>query len=288
MIESPDQYVILVSGATGRQGGAVTRHLVERGFRVRALTRHGDQDSARRLASQGVEIVEGHFDDRASLERALNGVYGAYSVQNFHEEGIEAEIRWGKAFADAARDAGVGHFVYSSVGGADRNTGIPHFDSKWQIEEHIRSLGLPATILRPAYFMDNWERSKQTILDGKIHQPLSPGTSLQQIAVDDIGALAAVAFADGEHWKGESVEIAGDELTMREIAEVFSRVLGRAVEYVQMPWETFEAQASPESVAMMHWFESVGYAADIDALRRIYPQLVRLDSFFRAQKWTLT
>lgn len=287
MIEHPDQHIILVSGATGQQGGAVARHLLSKGFRVRALTRNGDQDAARALTDQGAEVVEGSFDDRASLDRALDGVYGAYSVQGFFEESVESEVRWGKAFADAASDAGVEHFVYNSVGGAERETGVPHFDSKWAIEEHIRALGLPATILRPVMFMNNWTTfTRDSILGGQLPQPLSPDTSLQVIAVDDIGAFAALAFSDPDTWIGRALEIAGDELTMTQAAETFGRVLGHQVEYVQVPWEAFEEQSGEELTVMYRWFEDEGYETDIAALRDMHPELVRLEPFLRAQDWT--
>jgi uncharacterized protein YbjT (DUF2867 family) len=188
--------------------------------------------------------------------------------------------------AEAARDAGVAHFVYSSVGGAERHTGIAHFDSKWQIEEYIRSIDLPATILRPVFFMDNWLRLKETVFGGQLPQPLSPDTTLQQIAVDDIGAFAARAFADPDAWIGRSVEIAGDEMTMTKLAQTFSRVIGREVRYVQVPWEAFEQQVGEELTVMYRWFESDGYEADIAALRALQPGLVGVESFLRAHKWS--
>lgn len=277
---------ILVTGATGQQGGAAARHLLAEGFRVRALTRDAQQDAARTLADAGAEVVEGDFDDRESLDAALDGTYGAFSVQNTFAAGVEGEIRQGKACAEAARDAGIEHFVYSSVGGAERETGIPHFDSKWQVEEHIRALGLPATMLRPVFFMENWAGSRDAILGGQLPQPLSPGTPLQQIAVDDIGAFAALAFAHPSGWKGRAVELAGDERTMDETAEVFGRVLEREVEYVQVPWEAFEEQAGEEMAVMYRWFEEHGYEADLDALREAYPPLTSLEDYLRtAPAW---
>ena len=284
---NPNERLILVSGATGQQGGAVARHLLREGVRVRALTRDSDQEAARALTDAGAEVVEGSFDDRASLDRALGGAYGAFSVQNFWTAGgPDGEVRQGTAFADAANDAGVEHFVYSSVGGAEKDTDIPHFDSKWQIEEHIRSLGLPATILRPVYFMENWSQfTGDAIREGQLPQPLSPDTSLQQVAVEDIGAFAALAFSNPDDWIGRAVELAGDELTMTETAAVFSRVLGRDVEHVQVPWDAFEEQAGEEMTVMYRWFEDVGYDADIAALREAHPGLQRFEPFLHEHGW---
>lgn len=279
MIDDPGQYLILVSGATGQQGGSVVRHLLAKRFRVRALTRNKEQDAARKLANAGAEIVEGNFDDQASLKQAFDGVYGAYSVQNTWKAGVEGEIRQGKAFADAAQKASVKHFIYSSVGGAERKTGIPHFDSKWEIEKYIQSLQLPATILRPVFFMNNWMSMKESILNGQLSQPLSPETSLQQIAVDDIGAFARISFTNPDKWIGRSIEIAGDELTLRQTAEVFSEVTGRNVQYIQISWDTFKEKMGEESTIMFHWFEEKGYEADIEALRKEYPALKSLKAF---------
>jgi uncharacterized protein YbjT (DUF2867 family) len=279
MINHPEQHAILVSGATGKQGGAVARHLVGLGFRVRALTRNPVQPAARALADHDIEIVQGDLNDRGSLDRALAGAYGAFSVQNFYETGFEGEINQGKTFADAAKDAGVTHFVYSSVGSAERQTGIPHFESKWQIEEYARAIGLPATVLRPVFFMENWGGMKDTILGGQLPQPLSPDTQLQQIAVDDVGAFVALAFSDPDRWIGRSLEIAGDELSMTKTAETLSRVLNREVKYVQVPWDAFEQQVGKELAAMYRWFEDYGYKADIGALRKEYPPLKRLEEF---------
>ncbi|MEJ7608553.1 MAG: NmrA/HSCARG family protein [Bryobacteraceae bacterium] len=151
--------MILVTGATGTQGGAVVRHLREKGFAVRALTRHPEKPEARALINQtGVEVARGDYDDKPSLLRALEEVYGVFAVQTPSESGVEAEVRQGVALIDAAHSSEISHFIYSSVGSADQNTGIPHFDSKWKIEEHLRGTGMPYTIVRPVYFMENWLR----------------------------------------------------------------------------------------------------------------------------------
>ena len=142
--------IILVTGATGQQGGAVARHLLKQpGFAVRALTRDSAKPAARALAQAGAEVVRGDLDDPASVRRALEGAWGVFSVQNFMETGYEGEIRQGKALADAAKAAGVQHFVYTSVVSADRKTGLPHFESKWQIEQHIVQADCPTRYCGP-------------------------------------------------------------------------------------------------------------------------------------------
>ena len=280
-----DGRLILVTGATGQQGGAVARKLLERGFAVRALTRDTEKPAAKELAGLGAEVVEGDLDDRASIERALEGVRGVFSVQQFAEAGVEGEVRQGKALADAAKEAGVEHFVYSSVGSAHKETGIPHFDSKWEVEEHARGIGLPCTVLRPVFFMQNWEWMREPILGGALPQPLDPEKPLQNVAVEDIGAFAALAFENPDQWIGREVDLAGDEMTMTDIADAFSRVTGREVSYVQTPWDQFEEQMGEEFAVMYRWFDDVGYEADIGALRSEHPGLTSLEDYLRGHGW---
>jgi uncharacterized protein YbjT (DUF2867 family) len=174
-----EERLIVVAGSTGKQGGAVARSLLDRGFQVRALTRNPQKPEAQVLAEQGAEVVQGDMEDRSSMERGLEGGYGVFSVQNFWETGYDGEVQQGKTVAYAAKAAGVEHFVYSSVGSAHRQTGIPHFESKWEIEEHVRQVGLPYTILRPTYFMQNWEWTREMILGGTLAQPFDPDKPFQ-------------------------------------------------------------------------------------------------------------
>ena len=264
---------ILVTGATGQQGGAALRHLREKGFGVRALTRHPDDPKARPLVGRGTEVVQGDLDDPASLTRAVEGVYGVYSVQA-SAGNAEAEIRQGIHLADAAKHARVSHFVYSSVGSADRKTGIPHFESKFRIEEHLRGTGLRYTILRPVFFMENWLSMRDSIEAGTLALPLSPETRLQMIAVDDIGVFVTMAFEHSGHWQGRAVDLAGDELSMTEIAEALGRMVGRNVTYAQVRWDQFEQKAGHDMMLMYRWFQDVGYSVDIAALRQEHPNLM--------------
>lgn len=283
--------IILVTGATGQQGGAVARHLLADGWRVRAFVRDPNKPAAQALAEAGAEMVQGDNEDRSSLDAAMPGVYGVFSVQGFFEAGTDGETRQGKKIADAASAAGVQHFVYSSVGGAERNTGVPHFESKWQIEQHIRQLGLPATIIRPVEFMENFFWGRDHILNGTLmSQGLRPTRVKQFIAVDDIGAFAAIAFANPQEYIGKAFELAGDGLTEEQIAETFSRVTGRPVELLRLPHEQLEASLDPymreELLAMWQWFDEEGYHADINALRRFYPPLKTLESWLYETGWS--
>jgi uncharacterized protein YbjT (DUF2867 family) len=281
---SNSEKVIVVTGATGQQGGATARHLLAQGWRVRALVRDLNKPAAQALAAKGAELAQGDLDDRASLDRGLSGAYGVFSVQTFMgPDGAVGETRQGKLLADAARAAGVQHFVYTSVGGAERKSGLPHFESKWQIEEHIRGLGLPATILRPVFFMDNLRSPWMGPRDGVLAMALHPTTSLQMIASDDIGAFAALAFARPQEFIGQALEIAGDALTMPQVADAFTRVTGQAVHFVELPLEQVRS-FNREMGDMMAWFNDHGYSADIAALRKLHPRLTTFEAWLRKTK----
>lgn len=263
-----DDRLILVTGATGKQGGSAAWHLLEDGFRVRAFVRDPEKRAARALAERGAELAVGDFDDRDSLDEAMRGAHGVFSVQSWLPDGPEAEQRRGIAVAEAAARAEVAHFTYSSVGGAERNTGIPHFESKWQIEQRIAELKLPATIWRPTYFMENLLVQRNRILVGHLIPPLDPGVAVQFIAVDDIGRFVSLGFKEPERWIGLATEIAGDELAYVQIAEVLARTLQRPM-VVEHPIPPEQA----ERRQMLEWFREAGYRADIGWLRSVLPQL---------------
>lgn len=277
---------ILVTGATGKQGGAVIRHLLEHHFPVQALVRNPSGSAAQALADKGVELIQGDLNDAESLEQAMRGVYGVFSVQTYSEEDFDLEVRQGVALAQIAKAMNVEHFIYSSVGSANQRTGVPHFDSKAKVEDYIRSVGLPYTILRPVFLMENWELfGRDSILNGTLAQPLDPQTKLQQISVDDIGAFAAIAFEHPNEWLGKAIDLAGDEATMTDTAAIFSRVVNRPIEYVQVAWEQFQQMVGAELTTMYRWFEAVGYSADIAARRTDYRALTTLEQYLRKNHW---
>src|SRR5712692_1853940 len=280
---------VLITGATGQQGGAVIRHMLAKGWHLRALTRNSRSEMALNLARQGVELAQGDLEDLASLEHAAHGVYGIYSVQNFWTVGAKREVQQGKSLADVAKKAGVAHFVYSSVGGAERNSGIGHWATKWEIEQYIRKLGIPATMIRPAAFMENYyiEQTEIGILQGKFTDAVRADKPYQTIAVDDIGAFVALAFDRPKELIEQALEIAGSELTNPQAAEVFSRVLGKPVEFQELPMPVVQSVLGEEYYQMYRWFNEVGFRANIAELRRRYPevQLQTLEEWLRSEGW---
>ncbi len=276
---------ILVTGATGNQGGAVARHLLQRRqFMVRAFVRDKNKLAAQALKQSGAELVEGDLNDRASIDRALEGVTGVFSVQGF-TDGQDVEIRQGEALAAAAKAMGIKHFVYSSVGGAERKTGIPHFDSKFQIEEFVRAIGLPYTIMRPVFFFFNYNMMRPMIENGALRQPLSPHTKLQQLSEEDYGIMVAEVFERPADFLNREKQVASVNMTMTEIAASFSRVMGKTVSYQQIPFEMFEQQAGKEVTTMYRWFERVGYDADLAELKHDFPEPTDFESYLRDHGW---
>jgi uncharacterized protein YbjT (DUF2867 family) len=262
-----NERTILITGATGNQGGAVARALAGKGFKLRAMTRKPESDAAKALQKSGTEIVQGDLNDADSLRRALAGAWGAFAVQNTWEAGVAGEEEQGKRFAKIARESGVQHFVYTSVGSADRKTGIPHFDNKYRVEETVRGLKFPShVILRPVFFMENLP-SPWFLNGDNLYAAMKPSTKLQMIAVDDIGKHGARAFTHADKLNRQEIDLAGDEVTMPEAAAALAKGLKRNINFVQIPIS--EVRKNSEDFALMlEWFERVGYDVDIAALAR--------------------
>jgi uncharacterized protein YbjT (DUF2867 family) len=273
---------ILVIGATGQQGGATARALLRRGHTVRALVR----DPARALAD--TRPVVGDLDDPASLQKAMAAADGVFLVlspltgPHVTAEGVAAEERRGATVVDLAARAGIAHLVYSSVAGADQGTGIPHLESKGRIEAHIRRLGVPATVLRPAFFMENFTtHTPPAVVDGElvVRLALRPDTRMQLVAVRDIGEFAAIAFDES---LAQTFVVAGDALSGPEIASRLGAARGLPARFEQLPLEQVRA-FDPEVARMFEWFESgKGELADLPALRALHPGLSTLDGWLAA------
>ena len=254
--------IVLITGATGRQGGETARALVGKGFKLRAMTRKPESETAKALSALGIEVVRGDLDDDASLKSALKGTWGAYAVQNTWEAGVEKEEVQGKRFAQLARDAGVHHFVYASVASAHLGTGIPHFENKSRVEQTVKALGFPSyAIIRPVFFMENL--TTPWFLNGaNLVSTLSPTTRLQMIATPDIGQYGAMAFLDQARFHNLEIDIAGDEVTLPQAADTLGRALGTPLTYLQIPIEEVRKNSN-DFALMLEWFERGGYSADI-------------------------
>lgn len=276
----------LVIGATGKQGGAVVEHL--KGQPIRALVRNPQSDKARALQQQGVELAVGDLTSSEDINAALEGVQGAFLVTTMLENGVKDEIIQGKAFVDAAKKRNLKHLVFTSVEGADRNTGIPHFDSKWQVEEMIREAGIPNTIVRPVAFMDNFPRVANTFSSklarfftiGLFNAALQ-GKRVQLISVYDIGYVAAQALKKPGQYVGQVIKLAADDLNASEIQDAYHKAQGG-----RRPWKAFLPKLFlwilPHDLRVMfNWFRSHGYQANINALRSDYPDLLTFENWLK-------
>jgi uncharacterized protein YbjT (DUF2867 family) len=271
---------VLITGVTGKQGGAVARSLAGRGLELRGLTRKPDSAQAKEMAELGAEIVRGDLDDNESLKRALDHVWGVFSVQNTWEAGVKQKKEQGKRLARLAREAGVRHFVYSSVGSAQKSTGIPHFDNKARIENEVKGLGFPShVIVRPVYFMENLV-APMTLQGSQLVMGISPRTLLQMVAVSDIGRIAAQAFLRADELARREIELAGDSVNMLHAAGILGKALGRSLSYAEVPIEAVHQQ-SEDMATMFEWFDRVGYDADISALDAEFGHMMRLEQWVK-------
>jgi uncharacterized protein YbjT (DUF2867 family) len=282
--------LVLVAGATGKQGGACVEALLTRGHRVRALTRNSASPAANQLRQRSVEIVVGDFTDRDSLVRAARGVDAVYAMSTPYEQGAEHETAQGITITDAATAARVSHFVYSSVASANRRTGIEHFDGKYAVEKYLQASGVPYTIVAPVFFMENLLQPWMlpSLREGKLAMALPASRSLQQIAVADIGAFVAAVIERSDTAFGRRFDIAGDELTGDQAAATLSKATGREIRYEGFPPDVLRAQ-SEDTARIFEWFDSTGYAADISLLRRDFPEVAwhTFEQWAREQDWSV-
>jgi uncharacterized protein YbjT (DUF2867 family) len=279
---------VLVTGATGQQGGLVARELLKLGHEVRAFVRDLNSGTARTLEDLGATLSRGNFNDEASIDAAMTGIDSVFIVGNMYE-GLDKETEQGKRLVDAAIRHSVGHIVYSSVAGAADNSGVPHFDSKYKVEKHLASVSSNWTIVAPVFFMENFAAAWNvpTIVSGKIRQAFSQGTSLQMISSADIGKFAAHVIDQGEPLFGRRIEIAGDALTGSGIAAGLSTAIDKPIGFEVQPIE--EVRAMGEDMAkMIEWFESTGYNVQIEDLHAEFNEIdwTTFDDWAGKQNWT--
>lgn len=283
---NPADTTVAVFGATGKQGGAVVTALLDHGAKVRALVRAPDSDPAQALAARGVELVPADAGDSKSLSAALAGVDAFFFMTTAAEDDGEAEQ--GIALTDAAVAAGVPRVVFSSVGGAERKSGVPHFEAKRRVEERLEGSGLSVTIVRPVFFMDNFFFMVPSIENGEavLRLPLPDGVPLQLVASHDIGEIAAKLLLEVTEAPGGAVEIAGDELTGSQIAEAFAAHTGRTVRYEALPIEVLDGQDDMQR--MFRWFaDTDAYEADLATVRSIHSTTWDLPTWLRSSGWSL-
>src|SRR6516225_9847408 len=280
------ELAVVVIGGTGNQGGAVVKSLLERGHEVRAVTRDTDSAKARELANAGVMLVRASLEDTAALTKALKGATSLFAMTTPFGGGTRAETRQGISAADAAKAAGV-HLVFTSVGSADRQTGVPHFDSKYEVEKHIANIGVRATVLAPVYFMENLHFGKEQLAKGIYATPLPPTKRLAQVAIADIGAVAVRLLEDPDRFAGKRFDLASDDPTGNDVVAILARVTGRPFTYFPVPPDVIRERMGEENATMYEWFDRIGFTVDRAALRREFPDVAFHDfeSWAKALDW---
>ena len=277
--------VVAVTGATGRQGGAVTRALLHDGRRVRAMTRKPEGPAARALAAGGADVVAADMDDPDSLDRAFAGVDGVYSVQNFMTSGLDGEVRQGRKVGDAAARAGVRHLVYGSAGVGRRGTGVGSWESKLDVEDHLRGLGLPVTVLRPMAFMELMTDRAFYPAAGVWHVwPTMAGWDYRVpwLSCHDLGVIAAKAFADPEGYIGRDLKLAAEFRSLEQCRSTYARVMGRGPRRFPMPLWLFQ-RFTPDTVRMWEWCRENDVDTDPEFVRSIHPEAMTVETWLRSR-----
>ena len=273
-----------VTGATGNQGGAVVKNLMARGFAVKALTRNPNSIKAKGLTNSKAEVINGDLNNPSGFAEHLKNVDGIFSVQTY-ENGIKKEIQQGIALADLAKQYAVPHFVYSSVIGSDAHTGIPHWESKFVVENHVKSLGLPYTVIRPSSLYENFliPQVKSRILKGKLVTPADANTVQQFISAEDVGKITAEIFTNPEYYAGKTMVVAAEELNMHEVANIFSEALGKKITYNKLPTLITRLAMGKDLYKMFTWINKndAVFLKDINAFKKEFPGLLDLKTWIR-------
>jgi uncharacterized protein YbjT (DUF2867 family) len=276
--------IIFVTGGSGNQGNAVARSLIKNGFKVKTLSRKPQNANVQSLKKIGVEIIEGDLNDSSTYRDALVNVYGIFCVLSY-DAGVDKEIRQGFRLADLAREAHVKHFVYSSVIGCDLDTGIPHWESKLKIENHIKHIGLPYTIIRPTSLYENFliPPVKSRIVRGKLGTPVRKNVVQQFISVQDIGEITASVLLNPDKYLGKTLTIAAEELDMGSVSEIFTDAMGKPVTYQALPMFITRLLMGKDLAKMFRWVNhhNARFVEDLPSFKKDYPNLLPLKDWVR-------
>src|SRR5438445_5570725 len=276
---------VLIIGPTRHQGGAVAEALLNGGHTVRILTNNPGSESAVRLGHMGAEMAEGDYDNLTSLIKAISGVDAIFCVTN-PERGLQMEVKHGKNIIDAATNASVQHIVYSSIANADKGTKVPGFESKFEVEMHIKGSGIPYTIIAPSYFMENllFNWNSKDLKKGVLRLPIFPNKKIKLISISDVGKFAAMAIEERKHFVGKRIDLAADDLTPMEMALFLTTAMGTNIYYLEKPLSEL---SSSEPVAMFEWMNKVGFDVDFKGLRKKYQEMewITFDRWAFQQNW---
>ena len=275
---------IFVTGATGNQGGAALRNLLSSGFHVKALVRNSETPAAKIFALPHVEIIKGNLDDPSTYHQHLHDVDGVFCNLSF-KEGVEKEIKQGFNLVNFSKEKNVKHFVYSSVIGCDLNTGIPHWDSKFKIENHIKASGIGFTIIRPSSLYENLliPQVKSRIIKGKLVLPTHKNKVQQFIGSEDVGKVAATIFSNFEKYQGNTITLAVEQMDGQQLAALFSKVMGKQIKFQQLPMLIVRLAMGKGLAKMFRWINNNNalFVKDIEEVRKEFPGMLGLEEWIK-------
>jgi uncharacterized protein YbjT (DUF2867 family) len=275
---------IFVTGVTGNQGSSVAKNLLEKGYTVIGLTRDPDSEKSQALKNAGAELIKGDLNSPETYKDRLRDVQGVFSMQTY-AHGIDKELVQGIQLANHAKESGVKHFLYTSISGCDLQTGIPHWEIKHQIENHIKAIGLPYTIIRPVSFYQNFlfPQVSSRINKGKLVTPTVANRTMQFISTDDIGPISVKIFEQPENYLGKTITIGAEQMDMKQVADVFSTVLGRKITYQKLPGFITRLAMGKNLHKMFNWCNKNDciFIKDLDAIKSEFPGMTRMDHWIK-------
>ncbi|MBD2070099.1 NmrA family NAD(P)-binding protein [Leptolyngbya sp. FACHB-671] len=285
---------VLLIGVTGGTGHHAIQGLLEQGITdPRILTRKLDlsRPSLAQLSQAGLELVEADLDDATSLAKAFAGVERVYchATAGDSAKPDPREVSRARVLAQVAQASGIRHFVYNSAGGADRHSGIGHIEQKYQVEQILQQAGLPTTMLRACLFMEEfWKRyTRPSVLKGSFSFAVQPTKPLHLITTKDMGRVAAYVMKHPEQYIGKAIELAGDVLTPRQMADAFAKAQGKPVVYKEVPPWIFLLLFRKSLFDLIQWYRNHGYQADVPHLRdQEFPGLLTtFQEFLEESHW---
>lgn len=281
----PSKRIVVVTGATGRQGSSVARTLLRDGWQVRALTRNPASEKAQALAALGADVVQGDMTDRQSLEHVFDSAYGVFSVQNPYLSSPDSEIQQGKLVANLAKEAGVQHLVYASAG-VGKPTGVGSWDSKLAVEAHMKALGIPLTVLRPMAFME-------LMTDKDFYPAVSTWHLMPRLmgetrpvvwlAASDMGAIVTRVLAAPEQYIGQDIKLASDVKTLEECRWLYRDILGKKPPRFRMPLWLFKRFVGDDLPTMWTWLRTADLELNTGPTLAIYPEALTVESWLRTR-----